>query len=108
MVTEEEALIAGVDHDRVVGDRLVVEVVEQAPDVVVERRDHAQVVLDEALVPPPNLVVRRQAVGHRRLEIDDRVEIHEMHAHRSNDVGPAGVVVEDRVRLRDLDRRRTS
>jgi len=57
VVAKEEALVRGIDDDRVVRQPLPVEEVEQPPDVLVERRDAAQVVLDVALVAPAQLLV---------------------------------------------------
>ena len=65
MVAEEEALIARVDDDRVPGQSTSVEIVEQAPDVVVDRLNGRQVVLHVALVLPAceRLTGERHAVA---------------------------------------------
>src|SRR5690606_20171763 len=46
VVAEKESLIGGVDDDRVLGEVVCIEPVEHAPDVVVDRGDTAQVILD--------------------------------------------------------------
>ena len=52
VVAEEEALVAGVDDDRVLREAGCVEVVEHAADAVVDRLHRRQVVLHVALVLP--------------------------------------------------------
>ena len=57
MLAEVEALIRRVDHDGIAGQARLVEVVEHSPDVVVDRGDAAEVVLDVALILPADQVV---------------------------------------------------
>ena len=57
VVAEVEALIGGVDDDRVVVEAVLLEVGQQAPDALVDAADAAQVVLEVALVLPAHQVV---------------------------------------------------
>ncbi len=65
--------------------------------------DHPEVVLDVALVAPPDLFVLGQSRRHRSLQVDDRIEIHQVHLHRPHYVGAAGVVVEHGVGFGNVD-----
>ena len=69
VVAEEEALVAGVDHDRVAAQAGLVEVVEHAADVVVHRLHAGEVVLHVALVLPARQRVAGQARGRVQLEV---------------------------------------
>ncbi len=66
VVAEEEALVAGVDHDGVAAEPGLVERVEDAADAVVDRLHGGQVVLHVALVLPARQRVAGQA-GRRVL-----------------------------------------
>ena len=59
-------MVRGVHHQRVVGQAGLVEVGEQAAEVVVHRGDAAQVALHERLIVPAQQLVAAQ-VGRRRL-----------------------------------------
>ena len=103
MVAKKEALIRGIDHQGVVGQTVVVEPVKHPPDVVVDRRDDSEVVLDVPLVSPADLVSFGQAWGHQRLEVDDRIEVHHPHLHRFDHVGATLVIIHERARFRNVD-----
>lgn len=52
VVAEEEALVGGVDDEGVVAEVVVIEIVEEAADVVVDGADAAEIVFDVELVGP--------------------------------------------------------
>ena len=100
MVAKEEALVAGVDHDGVIGQATLVEIIEHPGDVLVEGSDAAQVLLDVALISPGQLLVLRQTGRDQALEV---CFVQVIHAHSRLDRGrrSAHVVVAQRGRLRD-------
>ena len=59
-VAEIPAVVAGVDHDRVVGEPRVVEMVEQPADAVVHALHAGQVVLHEPPILPADEIVVRE------------------------------------------------
>ena len=85
------------------GEAVVVEVIEHAADVVVDRCDDAQILLDVALVAPTDLFVLVEPVRHGRLEVDDGIEVHHPHSHGLDDFGAAGQVVAKCVWFGDVD-----
>ena len=103
MIAEEEALVGVVDDDGVVGEALLVEVVEHAADVVIDGLDAAEVVLDVDLVSPFAEGVAGEAGGRVHLEIGFGVVLADAHAGAFGGAGASFVFVVEVVGFGDLD-----
>ena len=69
MIAEEEALVRGINNDRVFLQVLGFEVIEHAPDIVVDRLNAAQIVLDVVLISPLAEIVAFEAGGDVELHV---------------------------------------
>ena len=55
--TEVEALVGGIDHDGVLGEALVLEILQHAADVIIDRLHGGQVVVHVALIAPADEIL---------------------------------------------------
>lgn len=95
---EEEPLIGGVHDNRALGLSGRVQVDEQSPHPLVDRRDAAQVVRDVALVRPSRVRFGVQAVRRIAFQVLAVQVTADPHACFSRSTRPARVVVEERHR----------
>ncbi|MCU1538462.1 MAG: hypothetical protein JWP82_2813, partial [Humibacillus sp.] len=93
VVAEEEALVGGVDDHRVVELPEALEPLSQASDVVVDRGDAGEVVLHVALVLPQRLLVGRETLWHRLLEVLRGQVVGDPHRRAPRRVGATREVV---------------
>ena len=78
MLTQEEALVRGVDHQRVVGQPLGIQIVQQAANTLIDRGDGAQISLHVALkLEMVVLGLRREGKDFSRVFVNqpDRADI---------------------------------
>ena len=126
VLAQIEALVGGVDHDRVVGQARLLEVIQHPAHAVIDRRDAGQVVVHVPLILPADqvlaleigllegldlgpvggvplgLLLRRQTGRRRELDVLIVHGLGDGHVLLMGRPAPAGIVVEQRRRLRDL------
>jgi hypothetical protein len=103
VVSEEEALVRGVEDDRVLGQPFGAEEIEQAADVVVNRGDGPEVILDVTLVGPTFELGGAQALGRRGLPVALVHVAVDAHPRGRRSAGPAAVIVVECLGPRDFE-----
>ena len=103
VLAQEEPLVRGVDDDCVLAQAFLIEAVEQAADVVVGRRDAAQVVFDVSLVFPLLLLPSAEAGRRRAFEVHLGQVVVNAHRRGGCGAGPVAVIVVEGFGFGNLD-----
>ncbi len=101
MITEKEALVTGVHHDRVLAQPRLIQVVEDPANVVIDAGDDSEIVLDVMLVSPLAQLHLRKLLIDRALDV---LGIHvqpDAHGRCFGSGCSLGVVIVERFRLRN-------
>ncbi len=102
MITEEKALIRGVDHHGVFGQVMLIKEIEQASDIIVDTGDNAQILLDILLINPTTQLPLRQLMGNLAFEIGNGHIFVETHFGLTRGGGATDVIVMQGWRLGDI------